>query len=222
MLEKLRNNISHNPEASFLLNAWKCVHHCHASTVIPALTDLVAVVEHLKREANRTGGRIWSNTLAINPLVDGIVRILLIDTSDTTHTSGGPYDSDVALETGVRAAGLLFIAELRRHVAVCPVLNAHFVRVVAASLSQLDAMGFKWGVFAPLRFWMLAIGALEAEGEADRDRFIDELRMLRIGMFGKFGNFAKLTEVLEGVCWIREIHGPKLQQILGATDGAMV
>lgn len=211
LLEKLRSNICQNPEAASLLNAWACVHHNHASTVIPVLTDLIAVVEHLKREADRTGGRVWSIASALNPLVDRVVTNFLEANSEATPTSDALLERNKTLEIGVRAAGLLFIAELRRRVGVYPVVTAHFVKELATSFKQLELSKYQWGVLTPLRTWMLATGAVEAGDGIERSMFINELCMLRDGMFW---DFTKLTEILEGVCWIREVHGPKLQKIL--------
>jgi hypothetical protein len=114
-----------------------------------------------------------------------------------------------------RLAGILYLAEIRRALGVFPVWST-------AQLDKLEILFLErqneinWDGLVIPRLWIVALGAMEATSNKQRELF--EFEMKRSIEFIGLKSYEQVEAVLKGFAFIESIHGRRLKM---SYDSAM-
>lgn len=183
-----------------LINSLDLLHRLWLLQAFQALQNLDS---HLTTQYLDHGSTILEEPLKIDTLVDPVARKFLVLESPADELNSG-----LAAFSCLRAAALLYIAELRRRSGISPVITAFQVNKLKDSINAIDDHpALDW----IMRLWLLTVGALESMAPADQRYFCCQIKRLRLEF--RIETITQFREHLGQVVWFGVLFEPRLSAL---------
>ncbi|KUJ08478.1 uncharacterized protein LY89DRAFT_724952 [Mollisia scopiformis] len=180
-----------------ILTIWSYRFPSHVTMLI-LIGDLLRFNNHLKREMERTDGRILSN----GDFATGYLFPLLHRTLSLAGDAIIAAPDDLNVLQACRIGCTLYLAEIRRLFGICGVITSlqtqklqHYLR---SSIANWKGLGL-------LKLWCLAMGGMEAVGDL-KGWYAEEIK--REASLMGWATPRQLEMQMEGMLWFPKAHGP--------------
>lgn len=169
--------------------------------------DLHVLNSLLQTEATWSSGRILADGITSGLWLNYVVRQFLclqaiVESKDNDDTTG------FVIREAFRLGALLYLAEIRRQFGVHPVRMQRYLMKLRALLENSDVA---WGVFLPLKLWVLVVALIEAEADRDIDWLAHEVGTVALELHlrskealeDQLGQLFWYPEVYSGLLWCK-------------------
>lgn len=172
------------------------------------IDDLHVFTSLLKAEDAWLTGQIWTDRTISRLQVNHVVKQALclqavVDLEDTGSV----------IREAFRLGVLLCLAEIRRQFGVYPVIMRTQLLKLTALLTDSDA---SWGVFLPLKIWVVVMALIESTDDRDKRWFAHSFNELaqELGL----RNREAVEDLLGQLFWYPELHSVLLWNNLRARN----
>lgn len=162
----------------------------------------------LRAETRWSTGRVLADDLVSGLWINHIVGQSLCLQAVTDREDLGSI-----MKEAFRLGVLLYLAEMRRHFGVYPVLmQIHMSKLKAL----LDNSGTSWHYFMPLKLWVVVMALMEAKASEDKAWFASQISVLAKELNLTSGE--SLEDLLKGLFWNPQTHSKLLWENIRLMD----
>lgn len=141
--------------------------------LIQAFQALQDLSKGLAKMSNENGPSALEDPVKMDALVNPVILRFLQTRSLDDHEDHGAAEKSGVL-SGLRAAALLSMADMRRRSGVVPVRTTYQIKILIQSLNTMENHK---ALSSPAHLWLLTVGALESPSPIEQNYFHSHIKL---------------------------------------------